>query len=221
MTEGDRAVDDELSRRFVVSLPVTGASISVVANGRRQSTISATDDLAVRIDEIQFALGEGPHWDALRDGTPVSAPNMLEPSGTTWPMLRRELGALGVGCLVSLPLRLGAISIGVVDLYRIVPAGLRPEEMDRAAILARAVTLPAIRRAIDLAEDDSPGGIGVAPEMRREVHQATGMIVAQLNVSATEAFLHLQAHAFSTGRSVQDIAQDVVKRRLDFSDNHQ
>jgi AmiR/NasT family two-component response regulator len=52
--------------------------------------------------------------------------------------------------------------------------------------------------------------------MRREVHQATGMILAQLNVPATEAFFRLRAHAFATGRTVQDVAHDVVTRILDF-----
>jgi AmiR/NasT family two-component response regulator len=54
--------------------------------------------------------------------------------------------------------------------------------------------------------------------MRREVHQATGMLTVQLDVTATEAFLRLRAHSFATGRAIQDVAHDVVARVLDFRD---
>ena len=53
--------------------------------------------------------------------------------------------------------------------------------------------------------------------MRREVHQATGMVLVQLNTTATDAFLRLRSHAFASGRTVQDVAHDVVTRQLDFS----
>ena len=47
-----------------------------------------------------------------------------------------------------------------------------------------------------------------------EVHQATGMVSAQLEVPIDEAFVRLRAHAFADGRSLRDVARDVVSRRL-------
>lgn len=44
------------------------------------------------------------------------------------------------------------------------------------------------------------------------------MILVQLDTSATEAFIRLRAHAFATGRSIQDVAHDVVTRVLDFGE---
>lgn len=58
----------------------------------------------------------------------------------------------------------------------------------------------------------------MVPELRREVHQATGMVLAQLGLSATEAFSRLQAHAFFSGYTVEYVAREVVMRRLDFRD---
>jgi AmiR/NasT family two-component response regulator len=58
----------------------------------------------------------------------------------------------------------------------------------------------------------------VAPALRREVHQATGMILVQLNTSATIAYSRLQAYAFAEGRTVQSVAHDVVARVLTFED---
>ena len=58
----------------------------------------------------------------------------------------------------------------------------------------------------------------MAPALRREVHQATGMIIAQLDATPTEAFSRLRAYAFASGRSVGDVAADVVHRRLNFAE---
>jgi AmiR/NasT family two-component response regulator len=58
----------------------------------------------------------------------------------------------------------------------------------------------------------------MAPELRREVHQATGMVLVQLDTNATYAFFRLRAHAYSSGQTLQDVAHQVVTRRLDFRD---
>lgn len=89
--------------------------------------------------------------------------------------------------------------------------------------LARALAIqasgPAVQVAIHSAEgeDDSgsPGSPG-SSTMRREVHRATGMILKQLETTGTHAFSLLRAHAFVSGRTVEQAAQDVVGRVLDF-----
>ena len=53
---------------------------------------------------------------------------------------------------------------------------------------------------------------------RAEIHQATGMVLAQLGVSATEALGRLRGYAFVEQRLLIDVARDVVARRLCFTD---
>jgi AmiR/NasT family two-component response regulator len=64
---------------------------------------------------------------------------------------------------------------------------------------------------VDLAE--LLGGVGTD---RLVVHQATGMIAAQLDASVTDALARLRAAAFESGRSVYEIAQDIVGRQVRF-----
>jgi len=52
---------------------------------------------------------------------------------------------------------------------------------------------------------------------RVEIHQATGMVVAQLDLSATDAFARLRAYAFLEHRLLGDVARDVVARHLRFT----
>jgi hypothetical protein len=49
-----------------------------------------------------------------------------------------------------------------------------------------------------------------------EVHQATGMLIVQLGVSAAVALMRLRAYAYSHERRLQDVASDVVARQLRF-----
>ena len=53
---------------------------------------------------------------------------------------------------------------------------------------------------------------------RLEVHQATGMVLVQLEIPGEDAFARLRAYAFARGRPLTDVARDVVARRLVFTD---
>jgi predicted PP-loop superfamily ATPase len=121
--------------------------------------------------------------------------------------------------MFAFPMALGAVIVGVVSLYRDRVALLSEFEIEQAATYTREVTPTAVRLALrSAAADIEPGNTRLAPTMRREVHQATGMLTVQLGVNATEAFLRLRAYAFSSGRSIHDVAHDVVERVLDFRD---
>jgi hypothetical protein len=213
---GDRA--SHLADLFVLPLGISGASISVMDAGQHQSTISASDELAVRIDELQLTLGEGPRWDAVRAGDAVHCADTVGEAGRAWPVFGPAISELGVAAVFCIPLRLGAVTVGVVDLYRLTPGPLGGKNLATAWTLARAITVPAIRRAVVLAENTTTAGLGIAPEMRREVHQATGIILVQLDVTATEAFLRLRAHSYASGRPIVDVARDVVAHNLNFGE---
>ncbi|HWD63068.1 MAG TPA: ANTAR domain-containing protein [Humibacter sp.] len=218
MNDGPDAANSLLSP-FVSSLAIDGASISVVSEGGRQATIAASNADAVRLDELQFDLMEGPRWQAIDEARPVLVAELDSPDAQAWPMFASTALSIGVHAVFSFPLRLGAVVVGAVvvgaiDLYRRAPGALDYGAIETAEALVRGMTPAAARLAMlsaDGAED--PSG---APAMRREVHQAVGMIIVQLDVSATDAFARLRAHAFATDRSVRDVAADVVRRNIDF-----
>lgn len=53
-------------------------------------------------------------------------------------------------------------------------------------------------------------------DARAEVHQARGMVCVQAGVAVTEALLLIRARALADGRSMMDVALDVVDRALEF-----
>ena len=136
-----------------------------------------------------------------------------------WPVFAAALAEQAeVGALFALPLQWGAINLGVLDLYRRTTGGLAPEQWRDALGAVDVATLLLLSARTD-PDDGYDGGLDPATSARAEVHQATGMVLAQLDISAEDALARLRAHAFVEQRLLIDVARDVVARRLRFSDD--
>lgn len=186
-----------------------GAAITFgYASGDRM-TVCTTTDVAARLEDLAEVVTEGPGWDAYRSGQPVSGDLQDE----RWPVFgaaaRKELGAVRVR---ALPMRPGGEVMGVLTLHW---QGECREELDvaMAQFLADAVGA-ALLRDPRWGDDDQPAGPWAT---RSRVHQATGMVVAQLGIQVDDAMALLRAHAFAHAASLDEIADQVLSRHLDFS----
>jgi hypothetical protein len=211
------AGDAGLCEPFVSALNVSGASISVFDSDGNQSTICSSNRVAARGEALQFELGEGPHWEALQTNAPVLCPDLAAEGSSRWPIFGAAALEIGMGAVFAFPMKMGAVSVGVVDLYSAEPRQLDEEQILLASSMAGRAAAPAARFATHSANSAVAAEQELAPALRREVHQATGMVQAQLDVSATDAFARLRAYAYTSGRPLADIARDVVGRHLDFS----
>jgi hypothetical protein len=203
----------------VRTLDVTGGGISVVTATGNRGVVCATDDVAAKVEDLQFTLGEGPCVDAVATGSPVLIPDLTEFEDIAverWPAFMEGAGAAGVRAVFALPMRIGAISVGVMDLYRERPGDLAADDLSAALLAADAAALALIHLDTEL-DGAFADDLGARSTYQMQVHQATGMVQIQAEVKTEEAFLLLRARAFSTGRPLIDIAMDVVKRRLRFS----
>lgn len=205
----------QLCHACVEALPVEMAAIAVHVAGSGLEVLCASDGVAEQVEWAQITLGEGPGLAAIVSGGPVVAHDLATPGGQ-WPTFAAEAVRAGIGALYALPLEIGAIRVGVLDLYRDHAAALGGKDFADAVAVAELVT------AILLAEGrtgqfiEPLGPWWDQPLSTREVHQATGMIVAQLGVTAHEAYVRMQAFAYSNGRMLSEVAEAVVHRTLRF-----
>lgn len=211
-------LDAGLCAVFLESLPISGAAVSVFAGLAPETMVCASDAVSARVDELQFDLGEGPRWEALKTRRPVLLPDVRRGPHAAWPVFAKSLLELDVAALFVFPLALGALDIGVVELYSSESGPLSPAEHSSALQLADTATWNLLRQLLTLAPAD---GVDAprdgSPLSRREVHQATGMVLAQAGTTARDALLLMRAHAFAHGRTVREVARDVVSRTLDFT----
>ena len=212
-----QAEDDDagtMARTLVDFLPVNGAALSRIGDFLGTETLAASDATVASLDELQFDLGEGPCWDALATLTPVLHPDIRLMPPKIWPAFRRRLEDHGVAAIFAFPLAVGPLRIGAIDLYSVTPTGLDPAQTTETTALASIISRHVLRDALRSAGEREP-----QPSLysRRTIHQATGFVIAQCGISAEDAYLLLQGHAFAEGVSMDQIAQDVVAGRLAFS----
>jgi hypothetical protein len=202
----------------VDTLGVTGAGIAMVTAAGHRGVVCATDDVSATIEDLQLTLGEGPCVDAADTGTPVMVPDLCGSSDIAverWPAFMEGAAGAGVKAVFALPLRIGAISVGVLDLYRDRPGELSAGVLSAALMAADAAALALLHLNVDadaFADDHASRA-----SYQMQVHQATGMVLAQTGSTIDQAFLMLRARAFADGRSLAEVAADVMARRVRFS----
>jgi hypothetical protein len=195
---------------------ISGVGLAVMTRLPAQDIRYASNHLSEQIEQLQIMLGEGPCVDAFSAGQPVLAPDLTEVSwARRWPAFAPEALDAGARALFALPLQVGSARLGVMDLHRDAPGRLQGGQLADALVFAEATTqallIEAHARALQ--------GVGnLYDSYNTVVHQATGMVKAQLNVGIAEALVRLRAYAYAEERSIEGVARDVVGRRLRFDE---
>lgn len=207
---------DQICRAYMDVLRVDGAGISLLTGTASREMVSASDAIMAQVEDLQFTLGEGPGIEAAVTGRVVLVPDVRDAAGQgRWPVFATAvLEQTGVRALFALPLLLGAINLGVLHLYRLTPGPMGAADLRDAlhgADTAALMLLGLISVTGGTWEHSSSS--------RAEVHQATGMVIAQLGIDAQAAFARLRGYAFSQERMLDDVARDVVARRLRFTED--
>ncbi|CAN5169852.1 GAF domain-containing protein [soil metagenome] len=198
----------------VDQLAITGAGLGLMSGGTPSGPTAATDGLAALLEELQFTLGEGPCVDATHEGRPVLYPDMAARSASSrWPSFAAAALSAGVAAVFAFPLQVGAVRIGVLDLYRDTAGPLGATDLADALDFAEAATMLLLYLQ-DRSDSDDPKLLCAAFDDRAEVHQATGMLAVQIGVTLGEALLRLRAAAYAQGHPLSELAADVLAGRL-------
>jgi len=224
----DRTLAGLICEACVDGLDVDGAALSLFTASLASHTLHATDATAQLLEELQFTLNEGASIEAATTGAAVFV-NDLGDAGhaARWPVFAAAAREqTEVRAMFALPLRWGTVNLGVLDLYRRVPVGLSDEQRRDALAAAYTAALMMLTLRTDPTDRTDAGiwnghsGSWLDPVVagRAEVHQATGMVMAQLDLLPADALARMRGHAFATQRLLIEVAGDVVARRLDFTD---
>lgn len=207
----------DLCAPFLLHLPVSGAAVSMFGGASAETLVCSSGPIATRLDELQFDLGEGPRWEAARTRMPVLVPDVHSPLPYSWPVLSKALERTEVVAVFVFPLVVGALDLGVVELHRTTPGMLSASDQSRATVIADETAWHLLRRVLSVNSPDTDPTIDTSLMSRREIHQATGMVLAQAGTTAAEALLLLRAHAFARSLTLREAADEVLRGRLSFT----
>lgn len=213
-SDGAVSLVDRVCVAAVELLSLRGAGVSLMVEGELRGTAGVSEAGIAAIQELQFALGEGPCVEAWASAQPVLEPDLDDRGSTRWPAFARAALDAGVRAMFALPLGIGAIRIGVLVLYRDRPGALDGEDLALGLLLADIATQVILGLQAGAPAERLHELLANEPPHWAEIHQATGMVALQLGVPLDEAFVRLQAHAFSSDLSLREVAREVVARRL-------
>lgn len=128
-----QAILDHLVVRIVDVLPITAAGVSLIEPGALPRFVAASNADALRFEQLQTEMGEGPCLMAFRTGEPSFVPDLR--SQSEFPLFVPAALKAGVAAVFAFPLRHDDGQVGALDLYRDVAGPLS----DRSQVVAQTL----------------------------------------------------------------------------------
>jgi GAF domain-containing protein len=190
------------------------ASITTL-HGRAYTTVAASSDIALAVDEAQFADRAGP-CQALESGGPVGVPDIT--ATMDWPGFHDVAPTLGLRASVSVPLYNGrGTTIALLNLYGRDEDAMRP-------LIAGMAELYATSRGLDFAAGIPPmfdpgaeellAGCAGALSVRATIQLAVDILAGSTAHRTEDACTELCMRATVNGTSLSVAAAGILKQFL-------
>jgi diguanylate cyclase (GGDEF)-like protein len=125
---------ERLVQRIVEILPVTGAGVTLISPNSRPRYVAASNQSALRYEQLQTELGEGPCLAVYRTGEAVAVADLR--TDERFKIFGTRAAEVGLVAVFTFPLRQGDKQLGALDLYRDEPGLLDSRDMETAQTLA-------------------------------------------------------------------------------------
>jgi len=177
------------------------------------ATVLTSDQRYIALDDAQYETGEGPCLEALTRLDPIYLKD-ADKATERWPHFAQTAQHLGVHSTLSLhlPVQEGRLAASM-NLYATRTLDLDDDQIAAAASVGEPVAealrvAEAYRAAIRLAE-----GLAEAMRSRAVIEQAKGMLMAEQQVNADDAFILLTRLSQRTNTKLREVARELVERR--------
>jgi GAF domain/ANTAR domain len=202
---GTTAMLQRICRAAVAGLTMHGGAVHLVGSDGETGLAASSDAASTTIADLAFTAGEAPSTDAFVRRRPVLV-NDLAAESSRWPGYCQLAIDLGVRSAYSLPLQVGGMALGVLDLYDHRPRRLT----DADFMLAVALTQLATQELLNGAQPGGEGWDEPLMDHRTEIYQAQGMVMVDLKVGLAEALIRMRAQAFSEGVPLIEVARAIL-----------
>jgi GAF domain-containing protein len=189
----------EVARNSVPGFDHVG--IATLGKKGEPRTRAFTDNLVLRLDEIQYGLREGPCSAALQGNDAVAASTLRNEQ--RWPRYVPQALDLGVRSQLAVKLHLDEHLSGGINFY----STISDEVSSEARALAR---LFAIHAAMALGHAQERENLNAGLETRKVIGQAIGLLMERYQMNEDRAFAFLVRASSHTHIKLRAIAQELV-----------
>jgi GAF domain-containing protein len=170
-------------------------------------TPAYTDKRALELDQVQYALGDGPCLSALRH---QGVEQVATATDDRWPTFSSEAQNRGVTSVLSAPLTDGETAKGALNLYS--QSGFDEDAPALACLFADQLGLAAANVALFAEGATMADHLRSAMESRATIEQAKGILMGAQRCGPEQAFDILRRASQGQNRKLRDIATEIVDR---------
>ena len=196
---------NQVSAACVELFSVTGSGIMLFDEQNAQRYVASTDGPGRVLEKLETELGEGPCTDAFVYGGLMASSDLA--ADARWPTLAGAIASLPVHAVLGVPVRLGAITVGTIDIYRDHAHNWSGSE--EAALLRYSDVVSSTLMAALAAHNagELAAQLQYALDYRVIIERGVGYLMAREGVEAVTAFNRLRRAARNTQRKIGDVAE--------------
>jgi GAF domain-containing protein len=206
-----QSVEQFLHEMAVMAARLVGGGLScgmTMQPSGRPVTVACSDQVAARVDEVQYELDDGPCLHAMRDGSVVRIEDTNEKA--RWPEFEAEAASHGIRSCLALPLNADGKPVGALNLYSRQASAFGTAEARRAENFAENAS-GALSLAMRLASHAALiEQLRSSLTSRTIIDQALGIIMAREQCNQARAFAILRSASQNSNVKLRDIASAVV-----------
>jgi GAF domain-containing protein len=196
----DEPLDEALARVAHIAagaVPDADAVSITVVSEPQSRTAAYTDERVLRLDDRQYAAGDGPCLEAARTRTPVRV--SMECDDARWPEFVAASRGEGILATLSIPLIVGPLSpgaednslVGSLNVYSLNAAAFDPFDEVLMSLFATSASQAITNARRWQQSRETVAQLQAALVSRSDIDQAKGVLRALHGCSADEAFAML------------------------------
>ena len=197
-------------------LPIDHAGLMLTDPMGDLHVVAATSEVTHVIELLQIQNEQGPCLDAFRLGRVVESGPLAEPEAQErWPELSTAASDAGFGGITALPMRLRDRILGALNLFRVAPEPLSPEDAAVGQAFANIATISILQARATSDTREVIEQLQRALDTRVVIEQAKGFVSQFSQVTMDEAFKRIRGYSRSNNLLLRDVASDIVAKKLD------
>jgi anti-anti-sigma factor len=216
----DDSIDAALRRvTELVDATVDGAdgvSVTLHRNGRL-STVAATNDTVMSMDDHQYETGEGPCLSAAAKGRWFEIESLADEA--RWPAFVPRALEQGIASILSTPLMTAERPLGALNIYSNTERAFGAHERDLARLFAAQAAGILADAGADAPDEELDKRISDALIARQTIARAQGVLMERDHISADNAAAEIHRSARAARVAVARHAGAIVDSTHDASDS--
>lgn len=199
-----------LVERCTELLDVSAVGLMLADHTGRLRVMASTSEETRLLELFQLQNDEGPCLECFHSGRPVDVQDLADAT-ERWPSFAPRAVEAGFRSMHALPMRLRTETIGALNMFHAEPAGLQQSDTSIGQAMVDVATIGLIQAETGRRREMLLTQLQTALDTRIVLEQAKGVLAERHDITPSQAFTAMRAHARSSNRKLSDLAHGIIE----------